>query len=381
MEPRITAGPATAGPANPPIQVDELRAAPLFAPLDDAALGELAARSFRQHWRPGEILFCEGDPGRTIYILTEGSLRVLRPTIDPDLVLSWLTAPRVFGEVAVLAGIDRTASVVSVEESATIGISAEALDGVLARHPRAARAILGTLATLLTDSKEQLARQNHTLEQTVGERTRELRNSQVEVVQRLAKAAESRDDATGAHIERMSALCGWLGRLAGLGATQAAMLEQAATMHDVGKIAVPDRVLLKEGPLDAAEWAIMKTHSTVGARMLSGSRSALVQMAESIALTHHERWDGSGYPNGLAGPEIPEAGRICALADVFDALTSERPYKQAWSLTDAREEIRSQSGRQFDPRLVSLFDNSFDEAAHIRQQVRDTTPHDFTPAE
>jgi putative two-component system response regulator len=123
----------------------------------------------------------------------------------------------------------------------------------------------------------------------------------------------------------------------------------------VGKIGIPDRVLLKPAPLEPDEWEIMKTHATIGANILSGSTSPLLQMAEQIALSHHEKWDGSGYPRGLAGEEIPLVGRICAVCDVFDALTSKRPYKDAWSMEDALEEVRSQSGQHFDPELVELF--------------------------
>jgi putative two-component system response regulator len=135
----------------------------------------------------------------------------------------------------------------------------------------------------------------------------------------------------------------------------AEMLRHASAMHDVGKIGIPDRVLLKPGRLDEAEWEIMRTHPKIGAEILAGSRWPVVQMGETIALAHHERWDGSGYPAGLAGEDIPLVARIVAICDVFDALLSERPYKQPWPVADALAEIRSQAGRHFDPRLVELF--------------------------
>ncbi len=153
----------------------------------------------------------------------------------------------------------------------------------------------------------------------------------------------------------MSELSRRLGVAAGMSAEDAETLRHAAALHDVGKIAVPDHILLKSGKLDAEEWVTMQRHTVVGAKLLAGSSSPLVQMAEIIARTHHERWDGSGYPEGLSGPEIPLVGRICAIADVFDALTSERPYKRAWSIDEARAEIARQSGAQFDPQLVELF--------------------------
>ncbi|HWI74187.1 MAG TPA: HD domain-containing phosphohydrolase [Baekduia sp.] len=226
--------------------------------------------------------------------------------------------------------------------------------------PLAALALsaVGTVtASYLTERRERhrVSRHNAALEQAVRERTAELHETQLEVVRRLARAAEWRDENTGAHVERIGLLSERLALAVGFSAGEAETLRHAAVLHDVGKIGVPDRVLLKPGKLDAEEWAIMKTHAAIGASMLSGSPSPLVQLGEEIARTHHERWDGSGYPNGLRGEEIPLVGRIVAICDVFDALRSRRPYKQPWSLEEALAEITAQRGRHFDPRLVDLF--------------------------
>jgi CHASE2 domain-containing sensor protein len=184
---------------------------------------------------------------------------------------------------------------------------------------------------------------------------RELRESQLEVIQRLSAAVESRDEETGLHIERMSWFSRQLALAVGSSPAEAELIGRASALHDVGKISIPDHVLLKPGKLDPVEWEVMKTHTTAGAQLLSGSRSPFVQMAETIARTHHERWDGSGYPAGLAGEEIPLAGRICGICDVFDALLSKRPYKDAWSLDEALAEIERSSGSHFDPRLADAF--------------------------
>ena len=173
---------------------------------------------------------------------------------------------------------------------------------------------------------------NELLERRVRERTEELRETQLEVVRRLALAAESRDGDTGQHIERMSRLCERLALAIGWTPTEAELLRHAAALHDVGKIGIPDRVLLKPGKLDPAERTVMETHAAKGARLLADSRSDLLQLAEVIARTHHERWDGSGYPAGLSGEDIPLAGRICAICDVYDALVSPRPYKDPWAV-------------------------------------------------
>jgi putative two-component system response regulator len=188
----------------------------------------------------------------------------------------------------------------------------------------------------------------------VRERTAELEETQIEILERLALAAEYRDDDTGEHTKRVGQMSAEIARGLGLPPAEVELIRRAAPLHDVGKIAIPDSILLKPGRLTPEEFEQMKTHTTLGSKMLSGGRFPLLQRAEEIALTHHERWEGTGYI-GLAGDSIPLAGRIVAVADVFDALTSARPYKTAWPRAEAVEEIRRQSGRQFDPRVVEAF--------------------------
>jgi response regulator RpfG family c-di-GMP phosphodiesterase len=206
-----------------------------------------------------------------------------------------------------------------------------------------------------TLERRRVTRSNALLEQAVRERTAELRDTQLEVIRRLGAAVESRDQETGQHISRMSALCHRLALAIGMDAREADLLRHASAMHDIGKIGIPDRILQKPGTLDAEEWVEMKTHTTIGAHILADSRVPLIQMAETIALTHHERWDGSGYPHGLAGEAIPLVGRVAAICDVFDALVSERPYKGPWPVPDARAEIARLGGTHFDPELVAKF--------------------------
>jgi hypothetical protein len=203
--------------------------------------------------------------------------------------------------------------------------------------------------------RTRVSRDNELLEQRVRERTADLADAEREIAHRLGVAVEWRDAETGVHIERMGRLCERLAREVGLSVVEAELLRHASALHDVGKVGIPDEILLKPGKLDAAEWAHMKTHTTIGAAILSGSKSALVQMAEQIARSHHERWDGTGYPDGLSGDEIPLPARICAVCDVFDALLSPRPYKDAWPLAEVIRELASLRGTHLDPALVDAF--------------------------
>jgi len=216
------------------------------------------------------------------------------------------------------------------------------------------KARVRTHLTLIT-AQAELKEQNQILEQKVKERTRELEETQLEIINRLGLASEYRDEGTGQHVQRMSEYCRLLGQAAGMPEAEYELLALASTMHDAGKIGIADKILLKPGALNDEEWEEMKKHSFIGGELLSGSTSRLMQLAETIAKTHHERWDGSGYFEGLKGEDIPLVGRIVCICDVFDALVSERPYKKAWTVSEAIEEIKNWSGTHFDPSLAETF--------------------------
>ena len=201
----------------------------------------------------------------------------------------------------------------------------------------------------------QLDEQNARLEWTVTEREHELDMARLEVLQRLALAAEYRDDVTGEHAQRVGRTSALLYTALGLPEEEVRLIRHAATVHDVGKIGIPDAILLKPDRLTQEEYEAVKAHVDFGYRILSGSDSTLLQMGAEIARTHHERWDGSGYPAGLSGEGIPLSGRVVAVADVFDALTHERPYKAAASPADALASIEADRGRGFDPTVVDAF--------------------------
>jgi len=200
----------------------------------------------------------------------------------------------------------------------------------------------------------QIQSQNQLLEAKVRERTRALEEAQIEILERLAVAAEFRDDNTGQHTQRVGQMSALLAKQLGLPDTQITLIRRAAALHDVGKIGVPDTILMKIGKLTPEEFDVVKTHTAIGARILSGGKFPLLRLAEEIAFTHHERWDGEGYAH-ISGTDIALAGRIVAVADVFDALTQQRPYKPAWPVGDAIAEIGRQRGRQFDPDVVDAF--------------------------
>lgn len=205
----------------------------------------------------------------------------------------------------------------------------------------------------------ELKQQNERLEAAVRRRTQELEHSQLEMLVRLARAAEYRDDDTGEHTWRVAHVCGVLGREMGMKHEEVELLLRAARLHDVGKITIPDGILMKPGRLTSAEFEVVKGHAKAGAELLSGSRSRMMRLAELIALTHHERWDGRGYPQGLSGESIPLESRILAVADAFDALTHDSAHRKAVGSREAFEEIRRNSGSQFDPAVVLAFERAF----------------------
>ncbi|HEY0672679.1 MAG TPA: HD domain-containing phosphohydrolase [Longimicrobiales bacterium] len=225
----------------------------------------------------------------------------------------------------------------------------------------------------------ELSRQNALLSERFESRTEELEAAKLEILERLARAADFRDEASYGHTTRVGELSARIAAQLGHSEAEVQQIRIAARLHDIGKIGLSDSILMKPGPLAPAEFLAQEKHTLIGANILSGSRFPILRLAEEIALTHHESWDGSGYPRGLRGEEIPMCGRIVAVADVFDALTHERAYKTAWRLDDAIDEIKHQSGQKFDPAVVKAFLQiaakyvSFDEleeAAHVDARAK-----------
>lgn len=325
--------------------------------------------------------------------LLESSLRAfgLRDTIsfsDSAAALDWLQhnpwslllldldmpAPNGFDILRALADRDRSSNpiiiITALNDAASrrTGLELGAND-YLSKPVDLPEVILRVRSNLqLSQASLALYEANTTLEQRVRERTAQLSQSYSALVRTLCRASAYRDSETGNHIVRIGESAALIAKAYGMSADWVELIRQAAPMHDVGKIGIPDAVLRKPGKLDEDEWQVMRQHVEIGARIIGEHSSGLLRTAQRIALSHHEKWDGSGYPNGLRGEDIPLEGRIVAIADVFDALTSVRPYKPAWPVEEAVAFLREQSGRHFDPRLVELFITCLPEILQIRER-------------
>ncbi|ROQ29823.1 HD-GYP domain-containing protein [Gallaecimonas pentaromativorans] len=286
-------------------------------------------------------------------------LDIMMPDMDGIAVCQALKADPLTHRVPVIF----VTAMGEVEDEAR-GLSVGAVDYIT--KPISPAIVRARVATHL-----RLYQQEKNLEALVRERTRELEETREAIIVRLGRAAEYKDNETGMHVQRMSHYAYELARVLGMPEDWAVLLRMAAPMHDVGKIGIPDAILQKPGKLDDSEWLVMRTHPAIGAEILKDDTSPLMTMACKIALTHHEKFDGSGYPNRLKGEQIPLEGRIVAVADVFDALTSERPYKKAWSIEEAMALLKEEAGRHFDPQVVAAFDQVVDKVPQIRAAFAD----------
>lgn len=298
----------------------------------------------------------------------------------PDLILLDVMMPRLNGlEVCRRLKVDpKTKEIPVIFMSALddtfdkiAGFEAGSVDYIT--KPFQHEEVLARINTHLTikNLQHEVKQQNALLEKRVQERTRELEETRLHIIRSLGKAAEYRDNETGMHVVRISKYTGVLADALQVDAFQKEIMINAAPMHDVGKIGIPDNILLKRGRLSADEWEIMKTHTTIGEKILSGCHSDLLVTAALLARTHHEKWDGSGYPSGVKGQEIPLISRIVAICDVFDALLSRRPYKEPWTAEATIAYIKEESGKHFDPIIVKAFEEKLPSFLTIHEQFCD----------
>ncbi|MBF0621118.1 MAG: two-component system response regulator [Magnetococcales bacterium] len=301
------------------------------------------------------------------------ALKICRSTMPPDLVLLDIMMPDMDGyEVCRQLKADpltRQIPVIFVTAKSEVADETKgfALGGVdYITKPVSPPIVQARVATQLA-----LYDQNRTLEHTVRKRTTQLEETRLEIIRRLGRAAEYKDNETGLHVIRMSHYARILAQGLGMEAYQVNLIFQAAAMHDIGKIGIPDSILLKPAKLTDEERAEMCKHPEIGEEIIGKHDADLLETARIISLTHHEKWDGSGYPNGLKGESIPLYGRICAIADVFDALTTVRPYKKAWTIEEAVAELQKDAGSHFDPKLVPVFIDHLEEILTVRDQFLD----------
>jgi len=303
----------------------------------------------------------------------EKALRIAYADTPPDLILLDVMMPGMSGhEVCrrLKANPDRRAipvifvTAMDGMEDERLGLELGAVDYIVKPFsPAIVRARVRTHLALYDQTRE--------LERMVAQRTRELVSSRGQVIRRLGRAAEFKDNETGNHVLRMSHYSRLIGAAAGLGETALDILLATAPMHDVGKLGIPDHILRKPGKLSPEEWEIMRRHSAIGAEIIGDHEDTLLATARVIALTHHERWDGGGYPAGLAGDAIPLVGRIVAVADVLDALLSTRPYKPAFSLEESMAYIDAQAGQHFDPNLVAALNAVLPQIVKVKETFAD----------
>ena len=297
----------------------------------------------------------------------EMALKIVQ-TSPPDIILLDIMMPGIDGyEVCRRLKADHTTRHIPIIFiTAKIGLQDELMGLELGAIDYITKPISPPIVKARVETHLALTNQNRELDRKVRIKTEQLHETRLQIIQRLGRAAEYKDDDTGLHVIRMSQYTHILGLAAGMSESEADTLMNAAPMHDIGKIGIPDNILKKPGKLEDDEFDIMKTHCEIGANIIGDDTSELLQLAKVVALTHHEKWNGFGYPNGLAGEDIPRVGRIVAIADVFDALTSERPYKKAWSVEDAVELLETAAGDHFDPQLVPLFVDALPEVLEVK---------------
>lgn len=301
------------------------------------------------------------------------ALKIINAAQKPDLILLDVMMPQLSGyEVCQqLKQNPETAHIPVIFVTAKAEITDEQKGFELGAVDYIAKPVSPSIVLARVKAQLALYDQARHLEELVQERTQELNDTRVEIIRRLGRAAEFKDNETGMHVIRMSWFSRFLAEQLGKDDAWCELLYNAAPMHDIGKIGIPDRVLLKPGKLDDEEWDIMKKHAEYGAEIIGEHPSPLLQLAKEVAITHHEKWDGSGYPNGLSGEDIPLSARIIAIADVFDALTSERPYKKAWPEEKAITLLQSEAGSHFDPQLVPLFIECLPRVREIQAKYQD----------
>jgi len=349
-----------------------LGACRLFRDLEPAVLARIAPHFEPVNYKAGQIVFAEGDIGNSMLIISDGEVEVTKVVGQSPHVLSRLGRGEHVGEMALISRQRRSATVRALGDFRGLVLRQSEFDAMLDEEPRFAREMLRAISDRLRRTDETALEQMVTAHQAL--------------TFSLARLADSRDPETGGHLFRVREYCTLLAELLRDHPSFASQITDefvqdiylVAPLHDIGKVAIPDGILLKPGRLTDAEFQIMSTHTTLGAQavdtVLELCDFELFRMAKRVILCHHERYDGKGYPRGLQGDEIPLEARIMTLADIYDALLSERVYKPAFSYADAKREIRTFAGSRFDPQIVEVMLAHMEKFEAVHQKFRETTP-------
>jgi HD-GYP domain-containing protein (c-di-GMP phosphodiesterase class II) len=352
--------------------IDILNQSQLFAGLDDDTLTKISERFVSVSYPADAEVFREGDVGDTFYIMQEGEAAFYKNLGTVQHKMRTLGIGDQFGERALISSARRVGTVKTVTPIKCLCMDEAGFNALMESEPHFAQRMLKLLVRRMKESDDAAARDMVAAHQALSFS--------------LAKLADSRDPETGGHLYRVRAYCVLLSELLAEHPTFDSVITDAfiehihlaAPLHDIGKVAIPDGVLMKQGKLTDAEFQIMMSHTLLGAEALDTvieyCDHEMFQMARRIILCHHERWDGSGYPNGLKDVEIPVEARIMALADIYDALLSERVYKRAFEYNETKDEILSQAGTRFDPQMVTVMLNNIDMFESIHQNFREEAP-------
>lgn len=364
--------------------VDFLKSVRIFAQTPEEELISIASSIDVMTVPAGETIMRKGDLGDSMYILREGHVRVH----DGDQDINLMGPGDAFGEMALLDDEPRVASVTTTETAILLRLNRGTFFKLITRSPGFGQGVLNEIATNIRNNVRQLRGEYEkqlSLAHKLQDQQRKINEGQGLMISLTSGLAEDRDKPTGRHLQRVREYCRILAEqyyrhpLPGAETIDQkfiALVQNASPLHDIGKVGIPDRILQKPGKLEPDEFELMKSHTTRGAMRLRAvlvedPDNELIRMGIEITESHHERWDGNGYPKGLAGKEIPLSGRIMALADVYDALTSQRPYKEPWSHQDSRTEIVKGSGSHFDPVLVQCFLLAEDEFLEVCKRLQD----------
>ena len=333
-----------------------LRAVPFFAKLPDATLTQLVARCPVENIPPARVLFQEGETGDALYVILQGQVEIIQTLDGSPVRLSTFQAGEYFGEMALLDDAARSATARTMTDSVLLQVRKQDFLDLLREHPSLFTDAARVLSMRLRETNSQRLADLQREKQELEESNRRLRLNYETTLEALSAALDLRDQATQGHSKRVTAYTLVIAQAYGVPAAEYDALRHGALLHDIGKIGVSDAILRKTGTLTAPEWAEMKKHPEWGAAIIE--KIEFLRDAREIVIAHHEKFDGSGYPRGLRGAAIPLAARIFAIADVFDALTTFRPYRMPLSPTDTFTLIRTEAGRHFDPDLIPAFESA-----------------------